>query len=832
MKILYVFLILCLIDIGAVIGQNDWRKNKLQAPPPVCYASNKIEKSFIPPPPEFLLKSGEEKKSDIIVKYSLFPADAKAAFEYAVNIWEHLIESEIPIYIDARWRTIYDEDGNTNTILGQAGPTDFYADFEHAPRKNRFYPVCIVEKITKTEISGSSSPDISATFNKEFKWYFGTDGQTPSLMYDFVTVVLHEIGHGLGFTGFFFVTGNLGSYGDVNAGDATSFDIMVVKDQNKLLTDTTVFKFPSSNLFNAFTSNLLSSSSPTATTNNFGKMPRLYAPTKWNDGSSIYHLNDDTYPLTNENSLMTHAIGKGEAIHDPGPITKGIFADIGWKVMKLHLDKPKDIEKKKPIAFNLFIESDFVLDTNSVFVHFSTDSFKGNKNSLPLVYNAEQGNFFAIMNPAIETGKIEYYISASDKMNRTFSLPSEAPAETYSIIIGPDNIAPEISHTPIAYLVANGEDMLVSANVVDNLGIDTVYVEYLINNVPQQSFGLTLDSANIYKGFFNIDANLLYDGDEIKYKIIAIDSSGKSNKTTNPSDDYYTFKTEKIFEPIGDYYNNFNILNNDFVLSDFRIYLAKNFNDKSLHSPHPYPSTGNNSTNFNFTTVLKYPIVLKQNGTMSFDEVVLVEPGEVLSKFGDENFWDYVIVEGSKNYGKTWLPLAPGYDSGANPTWKTNYNKKIDYNDVSEAVGTPDWFVNREIKLLENGNFKANDTILVRFRLFSDPHATGWGWAIDNLRIQSPVSATYTILSPGNISVYPNPFNDIVNVNVQANKNIDELTVEIFNLYGQKIRSIKNRNVFGEITVVTDLSNLSSGMYFVVVKENGKQINSQKIIRN
>jgi hypothetical protein len=451
---------------------------------------------------------------------------------------------------------------------------------------------------------------------------------------------------------------------------------------------------------------------------------------------------------------------------------------------------------------------------------------------MPLVYNAEQDNFSTILDPASDTGKIDYYVSASDKMNRTFSLPSEAPAETYSVTIGPDTIAPEINHVPIPYLVSNGESMLVSAKVDDNLGIDTVYVEFLINNVPQQSFGLTLDSANVYKGFFNIDANFLNDGDEVKYRIIATDSSVKRNKTSSPADDYYKFKAEKIFEPISYYFNDFNILNNDFVLSDFRIYLAKNFKDKSLHSPHPYPSTGDNNSNYSFTTVLKHPIILKQNGTMSFDEVVLVEPGEVLSKFGDENFWDYVIVEGSKDHGRTWLPLASGYDSGAYPLWKNSYNKEFDYNDLSLAVGTPDWFIKREINLLENGNFEANDTILVRFRLFSDPHANGWGWAIDNLRIQSPTSATSTILSPGNISVYPNPFNDIINVNLQVNKNIEELAVEIFNLYGQKISSVKNRNVFGEITIKTDLSNLSNGMYFVVVKENGKQVNSQKIIKN
>jgi hypothetical protein len=819
--------------LGLVNGQDKWRKGKLRVTPPVCYASDKIEKSFIPPPPEFLLKSGAEKKSEIIVKYSLFPPEAKAAFEYAVNIWEQIVESEIPIHIDARWRTIFDEDGNTNTILGQAGPTDFYANFEFAPRKNRYYPVSIVEKITKKEITGESSPDISATFNKEFKWYFGTDGNTPSLMYDFVTVVLHEIGHGLGFTGFFFVTGNIGSYGNENAGDASSFDALVAKDKNKFLIDTTLFRFPSTNLFNAFTSNLIYTTSPSATYYNSGTQPRLYAPSEWNDGSSIYHLDDATYPNSSENSLMTHAIGKGEAIHDPGPITKGIFADIGWKIMKLHLDKPKDIEQKKPIKFNLAIESDFELDFNSVFVYYSTNSFKSRKDSLRMIYNPESGLFSATLNPTIETGQIDYYVKAGDVMNRRFTSPSEAPAETFTVIIGPDKIPPVIAHTPMEYLVSNRENLPIAANVFDNLGVDTVYVEFMVNNIIQQSFGLTLEPANdVFKGFFNIASNLLNDGDEIKYKIIGIDSSVNKNKSTSPVGDYYSFKVEKIFEPIGDYFNDFNTPNNDFVLNDFSIYKAEKFADKSLHSPHPYPSTEENSTNFNFTAVLKYPIVLRPNATINFDEIVLVEPGELFSKFGDNEFWDYVIVEGSKDYGKNWLPLAPGYDSGANATWKKKYNEVVDFNDVSQAIGAPDLFVAREIKLLANGSFKANDTILIRFRLFSDPHANGWGWAIDNLRIQSPVSVVPAVLSPRNISVFPNPFNDILNVTIQADQNIKELAVEIINLYGQTISSTINYNVSSEINIETDLNHLASGMYFVVVTENGKQVHSQKIIRN
>ena len=830
-KISYALIIICLLTIGYVHGQTDRQIRKIQVPPTVCYASEKVERVYIPPPAEILLKSA--KKSDIIVTYSLFPADAKVAFEYAISIWEHIIESDIPIYMDANWRTIYDSKGNINTILGQSGPTDYYADFKYAPHLNRYYPVALAEKITNSVISGPASPDIDATFNKEIKWYFGTDGNTPDQLYDFVSVVLHEIGHGLGFTGFFFATGNSGGYardgGEV--GEASAFDFMVVDGKNEFLTDTNIYQIPSVKLYNAFVSDNLSMISPAAMTGNNGKKPKLYAPSTWSDGSSIYHLDDATYPASSGNSLMTHAIGKGEAIHDPGPITTGILADIGWKIMKLDLEKPKDTEVKNPIVFNLKIESDYKLDSNKVFVYYSKDSFTNDKDSLLFRLDGTTGKFSAVLYPDIESGKFSYYISARDIMNRTFYVPSEAPGDIYSVTIGIDNQLPEIVHTPVPYYLLSGEKVKLSTFADDNLGVDTVFVEYSVNNVPHQPFGLRLDSANIYSGYFNIDPQLLNDQDKITYKITAIDSSAAKNVLVSPADSFYSFRIEKIFNPATGYYCDFNVFNRDFIIADFDIYTPSGFENGSLNSPHPYPSPNKNNSEFNFTTILKYPIILNEKSIMSYDEIVLVEPGETLSKFGDDNFWDYVIVEGSKDTGKTWLPLAPGYDSGDNTTWKTNYNKNIDSNSESTAVAIPDWYVNRQINLLGNGSFNAGDTILIRFRLYSDPYAHGWGWTIDNLRIQTPVSAPMLTLSPGNVLIYPNPFSNKINISVQAKANIRELSLDIVDVYGQTVKTFINNNVIGEIKFELELGYLACGIYFVVVKENGTPVSTQKIIR-
>src|SRR5690606_18997349 len=319
-------LLLFTVFTFSATGQKLWEKQGYQPIYPVCYASDEIEKSFIPPPANFnkSLKSAE-KLSEIIVSYNEFPEEAIEAFEYAVSIWEQLIDSPVPIYIQANWRK------QESNVLGSCGPTNFEKDFRGAPNPNVYYPIALVEKLQRIEHTGPDRPDMIAGFNKDINWYFGTDGNTPFQSYDFVSVVLHEIGHGLGFTGFFVTLRSSGGYSFWRWGDATSFDSLVENEEGDKLIDTTVFDNPSSALRDELVSNSLFARSPAAGAFGETSRPRLYAPSTWDDGSSIYHLNGATYPPKDINSLMTHSFGRGQAIHHPGPVTLGIMADMGWK---------------------------------------------------------------------------------------------------------------------------------------------------------------------------------------------------------------------------------------------------------------------------------------------------------------------------------------------------------------------------------------------------------------------------------------------------------------------------------------------------------------------
>lgn len=806
----------------------------IKVPHPVCYGSGEVERVRIPPPAEFLLKSAGAAKSEIIVDYNGFTPEAQEAFAYAVSIWESIIESDMPIRMQANW-----EDNLETNVLGSCGPETYYKDFKDAPFKGRYYPVAIAEKIAKREMNGESRYDIVANFNSNVDWYYGTDMNCPDTLYDLVTVVMHEIGHGLGFTGFLFIDSNneYGAYGNMEFGDATSFDILVQKGETdgKQLVDTSFFENVSSALKRALVSNDLYANSPIAQHRNDGLKPKLYTPYIFNAGSSIYHLDDDTYGHTDVNSLMTHAVGMAEAIHDPGPITKGIMDDIGWRNIYIRFDQVKDIEELKPLVFSGWFESDYGVKDGTPKVIYSLDEFDSHSDTLELMDLKGDGTYSVTFEPAAGTEKISYYIEVQDTVNRMRTDPALAPTEFYTIHVGTDTEKPVIVHEEINYFLLINEQQQLSADISDNLGIDTAYVQYSINGDAQEPFALQRDFDNRYIGNFPFDLNNLNDGDEITYAIFAIDEANTPNSNRLPADelDFFSFTIEDIFDPVSYYSNDFNAETPDFLLSDFDIYAAPDFNDGALHSLHPYAAPEIDNGELEFTTLLKKPIIIKDNGTLNFAEVVLVEPGGLTSVYGDSDFYDYVIVEGSKNNGANWYPLSDGYDSSDQLVWKTNYNSGIPTDGQnSETEGTADWFVNRSITLTDNDYFVAGDTILIRFRLYSDPYATGWGWAIDDLEIQRPVSAGITLLSPGEINVYPNPFTDNVTVQISAVQQEAQIQIDVFNAVGQKIYATHEQGVIGGYSHEINLSRYGNGMFLVKVSQNGQPVLTKKLIKN
>jgi hypothetical protein len=274
------------------------------------------------------------------VTYEDFSAEAQAAFEHAVSLWAAHISSSVPIRIRARWRTL-----ETNT-LGSAGPTIITT--VNGAEADTWYPPALAAAITGQQVSGIDY-DIVATFNSvRTDWYFGLDGLTPIGQYDFVSVVMHEIGHGLGMFDSFRIEGEdfsgEGSCAEASDGEACwgystngpprqtfpiIYDRFVIDDGGSLLINTNVYPIPSIALADALTGGMVFFDSETVLQVHH-EPALLFAPANYLPASSIAHLDETHYPPGDPNSLMTPRLARAEAIHTPGPIFCAILNDMGW----------------------------------------------------------------------------------------------------------------------------------------------------------------------------------------------------------------------------------------------------------------------------------------------------------------------------------------------------------------------------------------------------------------------------------------------------------------------------------------------------------------------
>ncbi|PZO42431.1 MAG: hypothetical protein DCF19_07540 [Pseudanabaena frigida] len=252
--------------------------------------------------------------NSIAVNYTGFTTQAQTAFDYAVSIWNSALVSPIAIKIDATFSNL------GAGILGSAGPQTFKVNFTNAPQTNVYYPISLANQLSGSDLNGATG-EITASFNSTADWYYGTDGITPFSQYDFVSVVLHEIGHGLGFTGFY------GSNGALCCGATfpSIFDTYMEDAGGTKITQLSSDAARSS----TFVSNSLYFNGTNANAANGNTRVNLYAPTTFSDGSSIYHLDDTAYSSTS-NALMTYSIPNGTARHTIGDVTLGILKDEGW----------------------------------------------------------------------------------------------------------------------------------------------------------------------------------------------------------------------------------------------------------------------------------------------------------------------------------------------------------------------------------------------------------------------------------------------------------------------------------------------------------------------
>ena len=145
-------------------------------------------------------------------------------FNYAAAIWGSVLPSNVTIVVSAQFA------GQTCTAtsatLGSSGASTIHRDFAGAPFTGTWYNQALANKLSGSDLA-PANPDMNSTFNSSidngcfgpgFTWYYGVDGNEPATGIELLPVLLHEMGHGLGFQT---QTSTNGTY---SSGFPTAFD--------------------------------------------------------------------------------------------------------------------------------------------------------------------------------------------------------------------------------------------------------------------------------------------------------------------------------------------------------------------------------------------------------------------------------------------------------------------------------------------------------------------------------------------------------------------------------------------------------------------------------
>ena len=786
----------------------------------ICYAAPGTSDLRIGPPQAYLsrLKSSTAVNAEINITLTPPPnIFAAQTAEKAAEIWGSLIHSDVPINIEVKFRVMTGEESGVLAYTLSDGP---YVVRTNGALPTRLYKAALAEKLLGRNLNGDE-PDITIEFNTGFSWYYKDDGNPGLNQHDFLSVLLHEMAHGFGFSGHFLVFENEGWQTFTIPGVFDHF--LWAKDprdgKGDWLLDTVLFPFPSAALADQLQSPPIYFKGQV--TKQIGREnPRMYVPTEFNRGSSIYHL-DEIYNTANDSAdaMMTFSSPAEEVIHDPGPLATNMMYDIGWVHTYIEHDTLSDRESlAEPFTATARITGDEGILAESQYLFWSTDGFQS-KDSVQMTGTGNPDEFTGDLQVSSLGITVNYYIQTLDNHNRLYTSPSQAPGSSHAFYVGEDTQPPVIDHMPIRFMLITNDSMYITAQITDNLGLEVTQVEYKINEADQTPIELIRDTLNKYHGHFVFTGGQVKVGDQIKYRIKAVDAAVAQNTTYHHETDFHEFEIEEIPPSKDSYENDFEEGISDFLTIEFFHDKPVGFNSFGLHSEHPYRAPNKDDTFYDFYAQLRIPIRLSSdNSYMSFDEIAYIEPGEEGTVFGDDEFWDYVIVEGSKDDGKTWHPFADGWDCRANATWDENYQNGIisgsGTND-SQAIPKEEETQYRLINMLEDPFFQSGDIVLIRFRLQSDPYARGWGWMIDNLRIQGTTAVKdYPLLAEG-INIYPVPSTGLLNVSIQMKESIAELQVVLMDLTGRELLAERFSFPGEAFAEQFNISHLPNGVYLM-----------------
>ena len=141
----------------------------------------------------------------------------RIVYQFAADLWEAVLDSPVETKVQASFADL--DCTATSATLGSAGTQYVFAEFDGGV-EHTWYGNALANALAGTDLSPpvdeeDNGNEIVSQFNSRLGasnclagsgWYYGLDGDTPAGEISFLDVVMHEIGHGLNFQGFYSLT--------------------------------------------------------------------------------------------------------------------------------------------------------------------------------------------------------------------------------------------------------------------------------------------------------------------------------------------------------------------------------------------------------------------------------------------------------------------------------------------------------------------------------------------------------------------------------------------------------------------------------------------------
>ncbi|MBD8526302.1 Ig-like domain-containing protein [Pseudomarimonas arenosa] len=372
-------------------------------------------------------------------------AQRLALFNAAADVWENFLDSEVAIQVRSQFDPLA-PCSTSGGVLGSAGAVTFYRDTTAFEYPDTWYHVALANKQVGFDINGATA-EINATFNSDVdagclgvgtRFYYGLDNATPAGTVNLFVVLLHEMGHGLGFSTLVGSSGALsGGFADIwlrfmydNSASKTWF-AMNDGERAASAINTGNLYWEGANVIQA--GSYLTVGRQVST----GRV-QLYAPNPYEGGSSVSHYSSVVSP----NVLMEPAINSGLSLDLD--LTRQLMRDIGWYRDSNQDGSPDSITNVSPSSGSFAQGSSQTISwtnttdfTRNVSIELSTDG--GASYPTSIASNIANTGSFSWTVPSTPTNQARVRVREHD-----FLTPLGASSGNFTIASG--NTAP--SFTP------------------------------------------------------------------------------------------------------------------------------------------------------------------------------------------------------------------------------------------------------------------------------------------------------------------------------------------------------------------------------------------------